>query len=210
MQWPSISLWTLKSIRTVISTLLVSFLSFPNQKMVFISLLLDAFTIFENLGENRLFWKDLMSSVYSSILTLHKKWNFPLRISSVNETKSADLRYSLNQIILRISPYSVRMRETTDQNNSPQGHYSDSVLGCFLNTSLVISDCFRLYFSCQWFSSLMYFDLSIMKLTWEKGLWYKLNKWYFQNQLPNLTIKIASIRGIFLLDMQNFQNNLSE
>ena len=132
-----------------------------------------------------------MSSVYFSILTLHKKLNFPLKISSVNVTKSADLRYSLDQIILRISLHSVRMRENMDQNNSARGHYSGSVLVCFLNTSLFISDCFRLFFSCQWFSSLMYFDLSILILTWEKGLWCKLNKWYFQNQLPNVTIKIA-------------------
>ena len=34
--------------------------------------------------------------------------------------------------ILRISPYSVRMRENTDQNNSEYGHFLHSISNCFL------------------------------------------------------------------------------
>ena len=60
--------------------------------------------------------------INSSILPAHKKCPFSELFWSVFShiwTEYAE--------ILRTSPYSVRMRENTDQNNSEYGHFSRSV-----------------------------------------------------------------------------------
>ena len=52
--------------------------------------------------------------------------------------------------ILRISPYSVRMRENADQNNSEYGHFSHKVVDMYiLRYAYTIDTCILRYFSEQ-------------------------------------------------------------
>ena len=54
--------------------------------------------------------------------------------------------------ILRISPYSVRMRENMDQNNSEYGYFSRSVLAIIIVNFKHISHLFEMFLMFQIFS----------------------------------------------------------
>ena len=53
--------------------------------------------------------------------------------------------------ILRISPYSVRMRENTDQKNSEYGHFSGSVFHCLKWKILTSALTYRKNITCGFF-----------------------------------------------------------
>ena len=63
----------------------------------------------------------------TQILALHKKWPY----SELSWSLFSLIRSKYGEI-LRISPYSVRLRENKDQNNSKYGHFlrSVAVLDC--------------------------------------------------------------------------------
>ena len=65
-------------------------------------------------------------SIQQGLMVKTEKWNKCLYRIGVCRALWTDL----SQALVSISPYSVRMRENTDQNNSEYGHFLRSICLC--------------------------------------------------------------------------------
>ena len=88
--------------------------------------------------------------------------------------KSVRIRSYSSPYFLRISPYSVRMRDNTDENNSEYGHFSRSEYFYQKLWTWIEKPAISMEYHCRNFRNTYYFTCSQIK---QDNGWYSQNNW---------------------------------